>query len=555
MYSPLSPPALKQSDSKVNWGNLQRTTETLAIAKFTENSDGSSLIITSDVNGANRLHRELRFFMGPEQTPILHFPDWETLAFDHFSPHEDIISNRLATLHKASHLKNGIIIAALPTLLQRTLPRHHLAAHAFILQKGDKIRIDKLNVQLVQAGYHHVDAVREHGEFAVRGSIWDVFPTGSDSPFRIELFDDDIETIRSFDPETQLSKQQFDHIELLPAREYPLTDDAITHFRQQFRSQFSGNPRDCAIYEAISNGKPFPGTEYYLPLFYEQLDTFFDYLPEHCTVFIPNDIQEKFIKNWGDIEKRYEQLRYDRTRPLCTPSQLYLNQAQFFAKLKSHMQVRVSDELLDDKFGNYNFSRASLPNIQIESKEKQPLNKLKAFLDNVNYPILFTAESSGRRETLLDLLREIHITPHAIDSWTDFIATNSAQATHAICVAPLDHGLVLDDPELALIPEASLFGEQVMQRRLRNKQQTDVANLIHSLAELKIDAPVVHIQYGIARYKGLEVIETGDVKAEYLTLEYADKDKVYVPINSLHMISRYTGVDADHAKPNKLGSN
>ena len=556
-YSPLQPPARHAHDNKLTWGNLTQTAEALAIAQFAQSATSCTVVITSTIQEANRLQRELRFFLSTSDFPLLHFPDWETLAFDQLSPHEDIISQRLATLAQVQHLRQGIVIVALPTLMQRLLPKSYLDGHAFVLTKGQTIQLELLTTQLIDAGYHRVDQVRAHGEFAIRGSIWDVYPSGTQKPFRIELFDNEIDTIRSFDPETQLSDQHYNNIELLPAREYPLTKAAVTHFRQSFREQFSGNPRDCSIYESISNGESFPGCEYYLPLFYDELSDFFAYLPTHTHIFLPITLSDQYQHYWQDIQKRHEQLRHDLTRPLCTPQQLYLSHDELFTQLKQYPQIRVSHDHLANKPGNINFDAKKLPDITIASKSKQPLQKLQQLIMSTSQAILFTAETNGRRETLLDLLKEINIRPQTVASWADFLsATASSNSTQAfITVAPLDNGIQLQNPQLTLIPESELFGEQVMQRRLRKRQQTDIANMIHSLDELKIGSPVVHVTHGIAKYRGLKIIQTGSVEAEYLTLEYDGGDKVYVPIASLHLISRYTGPDTEHVHLNKLGNN
>ena len=555
-YSPLTPPTTQAHDHKVTWGNLTKTAEALAIAQFAQNSSCCNLIITSTIHEANRLRRELRFFLSDNQFPLLHFPDWETLAFDQFSPHEDIISQRLSTLHQAKHLTHGIIIAALPTLMQRVLPKNYLDGHAFILSVGQTVQLELLAEQLAHAGYLRVDQVRAHGEFAVRGAIWDIFPSGLDHPFRLEFFDNDIESIRSFDPETQLSSEHYQKIECLPAREYPLTQEAITRFRQNFREQFSGNPRLCPVYEAISNGASFPGCEYYLPLFYENLATFFDYLPSSTQVFMPLNLADQCQHYRHDIDKRYEQRRHDLSRPLCRPDQLYLNQDELFNALKPFTQIRITPESITDKPGHFNFNATDLPDVTIASKSKHPLQKLEQFIREQQRPILFTAESSGRRETLLDMLKQLHIQPSVTDSWKSFLKEASTnQSTIDITIAPIDHGLILTQIDLALIPESELFGEQVMQRRLRQRQQVDVANMIHSLDELKPGSPVVHIEHGIAQYRGLEIIKTGDIEAEYLMLEYDGGDKIYVPISSLHLISRYSGPDNEHVSLNRLGNN
>ena len=553
--SALHPPALSSHDTKISWGNLKDTAQALAMTCFNKNSSTCNVIITADVQEAARLQRELTFFLDADQ-PMHYFPDWEILPFDHFSPHEDIISERLKTLHQISRLTHGIILIALPTLLHRLLPKDYLESHVFLLEQGTTIQLDTLTKQLITSGYRRVELVREHGEFAIRGSIWDVYPAGSDLPFRIELFDNSIETIRTFDPDTQLSNQPCQSIELLPAREYPLTDDAITRFRQQFREQFSGNPRDCALYETISAGTPFPGSEYYLPLFYEQLNSFFDYIPKDAKLFMPDTIHQKIEHYWIELERRYDQLAHDLTHPICKPTQLFIRDDELFGLMKPYQHIRISSATLSDKAGHINFSDSTCPDLRIEHKAKLPLQKLKCFTEQYQGAVLFTAESTGRRETLLDLLRSINVYPHAVESWHEFLHHHALKKEPGswITIAPLDHGLLLDEPAITLIPEAALFGEQVLQRRLRNKQQTNAQDMIQSFSELKMGSPVVHLEHGIGRYQGLQVIQTGDISAEYLTLEYADNDRIYVPISAMHLINRYTGVDSDRVQLTKLGS-
>lgn len=552
-HSPLTPPRLTAQDTQVLWTSLLPTAQSLAIGQFAREQGGLSLVMTSSIHEANRLRRELSFFINNAELPILRYPDWETLAYDHFSPHEDIVSERLAVLHRARQLKTGIIIAAIPTLLHYTIPQSYLDQHACLFTQGDTIEMNALTQRFVTAGYLRVDQVREHGEFCIRGSICDVFPSGSDEPYRIEFFDNEIESIRAFDPDTQLSAETINQINLLPAREYPLTEDAISTFRQNFRDRFSGNPKDCGIYEVISEGRPFPGTEYYLPLFYEQLSTFFDYLPQQTTLFMPANVQTVVERFWDDISHRYDQLQHDLRRPICPPQDLFLSKDNFFAALKPHVQIRISEAKGDNQANERVFDNQSLPDISVNRKSKAPFERLNQFIKTFDGNLLITAESTGRREALLDQLKEAGITPRLLDSWQAFL--NQDDNTLNLTIAPLDHGLILQSPNRALIPEAVIFGEQVMQRRRRQKQTTEVENVIHSLGELKIGAPVVHLNHGVGRYLGLQVIETGGLKSEYMTLEYDGGDKIYVPINALHLISRYTGVDAEHARLNRLGNN
>lgn len=552
-YSPLSPPGLTAQDTQLNWTGLLPTAQSLAISQFACSQGGLSLVMTSSIHEANRLRRELEFFLSDNGTPVLTYPDWETLAYDHFSPHEDIVSERLAVLHQARQLKSGIIIAAIPTLLHYTIPQSYLDQHACLFTCGDMIELEALTQRFTTAGYLRVDQVREHGEFCIRGSICDIFPSGSNEPYRLEFFDNEIESIRAFDPETQLSAGTIKQINLLPAREYPLTPDAISTFRQNFRERFPGNPKDCGIYEVISEGRPFPGTEYYLPLFYKQLSTFFDYLPTHTTLFMPATTQSIVERFWDDITHRYDQLQHDLRRPICPPRDLFLSKDDFFTHLKRYTQIRISADSSNQQANVRQFDNNPLPDISVNRKSKTPFDRLSQFIQTFNGKLLITAESTGRRETLLDQLKEAQISPQLIHGWHEFLDPNSPPLS--MTIAPLDHGLILQQPDCALIPEAVIFGEQVMQRRRRQKQTTDVEHVIHSLGELKIGGPVVHLNHGVGRYQGLQVIETGGIKSEYMTLEYDGGDKIYVPISALHLISRYTGVDADHARLNKLGNN
>jgi len=550
-YSAQNPPTIGKNDNRLLWGGLPGASASLAISKLVGQHNAPLLIIAPDIHTASRYHRELGFFVGDTDLPILLFPDWETLPYDHFSPHEDIISDRLATLYKISTLKKGIVIAALPTLMHRVLPKVYLESHTFLLSVNEKLNLTTIKNQLASGGYRNVTEVMEHGEFAVRGSIIDIYPMGSKNPFRIELFDDEIESIRSFDPDTQRSLDKIHEIRLLPAHEYPLDEDGITHFRKAWRSRFEGNPLDSPTYQQMSEGNAIAGVEYYLPLFYEKTETLFDYLPEESILILDKTITEKAQEFWDEVSERYEQLRYDISRPLCTPRELFLPVDETFAQIKPFIQLCITESQIDDKQKNTQFSCKNPRNFSINHREKEPLKPLRDYLDQFDGRILFCAETTGRRETLLDLLQEIHITPKQYSSWQDFI---SEQTPVGITVAPLDRGLEMESPNVILIVESQLFGKQVMQRRLRDKREQDPNAIIRNLTELNIGSPIVHIDHGVGRYQGLQTIKTGDIEGEYLNIEYANNDKIYVPVASLHLISRYTGSDPENAPLQKLGS-
>ncbi|PNT88739.1 transcription-repair coupling factor [Coxiella burnetii] len=552
--SPLQPPIPRSIDNRLQWGNLKGDSVSLAISTLAEKNQGPLLLITPDVHSANYLHRSLPFFSSAD-TPILHFPDWETLPYDYFSPHEDIISERLLTLYRLPRLSSGIIISALPTLLQRLPPADHLEKNTFILSVGEKFSLQENRERLISAGYRSVQQVMEHGEYAQRGSIIDIYPMGSPLPYRIELFDDEVTSIRSFDPESQRSVEKIESVRLLPAREYPLTKEAITHFRQSWRAKFLGNPQEAPIYQQISEGEAAAGIEYYLPLFFETTQTFFSYLPKNTTVILFEKLETVAHQFWQEVEHRYEQLRHDLTRPLCPPSELFLSFEQLRIEIKNHTQIKISDAPIIGKTGQVNFATENFPPLLIDHKASQPFARLKNFLHEITAiqggRVLFCAETDGRRETLLEFLKEIDTTPQAVKNWRTFLAENTRVG---LTIAPLDKGVLLSSPPLAIISESQLFGEQIRQRRLEKERKIDPNLLIRNLTELHIGDPVVHIQHGVGRYLGLQTIKTSDQEAEYLTLQYADNDKIYVPVSSLYLISRYAGADASHAPLQKLGS-
>ncbi len=551
---PLNTTLPSQKDNRLSWGNLKGFCKSLAISDLAQKSKNVTLVITNTIHDANILRDELKFFC-PADLPISLFPDWETLPYDHFSPHQDIISERLLTLYRLAEMRQGIVIAAIPTLMHCILPKEYLFSSSFILSTNDKFDIEKTRNKLVHAGYRAVGQVMEHGEFTIRGSIIDIFPMGSNTPFRIELFDEDVESIRSFDPDSQRSLEKLKRIELLPAGEYPLTDDAITRFRQSWRAAFAGNPKEAPIYQQISEGESAAGAEYYLPFFYENTASFFDYLNEKTNVVLIGNVMESAQGFAKEIHERYEQLRYDVTRPLCPKEDIFLSPDQVFQKLKPFTQIKISTEKVPEKPGQINFASEVLPNISVDHKAKEPLKKLSSFIkmfsENKNAKILFCAESSGRRETLLELLKDNSIEAKTVENWQSFLAEKE---TISITTGGLTHGAAIISPPISIITESQLFGEKVKQRQHAKQRQLDPNLIIRNLTELSIGSPVVHINHGVGRYQGLETIKSGEQEAEFLTLAYADNAKIYVPVSSLHLISRYTGADAASAPLSKLGS-
>lgn len=540
-------PPLPAASGKQHWGNLPGAALSLAIAEAASNAKRFTLLLTADSQSAERLQEELAFF-APE-LPVLHFPDWETLPYDLFSPHQDIVSQRIATLYQLPELSHGVLVVPITTALHRLAPKRFLLGSSLVLDVGQKLDVEQMRLRLEAAGYRCVDTVYEHGEFAVRGALIDLFPMGSALPYRIDLFDDEIETLRTFDPENQRSIDKVESIRLLPAREFPLKKEAVTGFRARFRERFDVDFRRCPIYQDLSTGITPAGIEYYLPLFYEETATLFDYLPEDSQVFSLPGIEQAAEQFWNDVRNRYEERRVDPERPLLPPAELFMPVEDCFARLKLWPRVVASQQDVEPGIGRERFPAQPLPELAIESKASEPLGKLRQFLDGFPGRVLFTAESAGRREVLLELLARLKLRPQEVEGWGGFLAS---EGRLAIAIAPLDEGLLLD--EVALVAESPLFGQRVMQRRRREKSRDAGDNVIKNLTELREGAPVVHIDHGVGRYQGLVTLEIEGQAQEFLLLQYADEAKLYVPVASLHLIARYTGSDDALAPLHKLGS-
>jgi len=540
-------PPLPAASGKQHWGNLPGAALSLAIAEAANNAKRFTLLLTADSQSAERLQEELAFFA--PQLAVLHFPDWETLPYDIFSPHQDIVSQRIAALYQLPELSHGVLVVPITTALHRLAPKRFLLGSSLVLDVGQKLDVEQMRLRLEAAGYRCVDTVYEHGEFAVRGALIDLFPMGSPLPYRIDLFDDEIETLRTFDPENQRSIDKVESIRLLPAREFPLKKEAVTGFRARFRERFDVDFRRCPIYQDLSTGITPAGIEYYLPLFYEETATLFDYLPEDSQVFSLPGIEQAAEQFWSDVRNRYEERRVDPERPLLPPAELFMPVEDCFARLKLWPRVVASQQDVEPGIGRERFTAQALPELAIEAKASEPLGKLRRFLDEYAGRVLFTAESAGRREVLLELLARLKLRPQEVEGWEEFLGS---QERLAITIAPLDEGLQLDD--VALVAESPLFGQRVMQRRRREKSRDGGENVIKNLTELREGSPVVHIDHGVGRYQGLVTLEIEGQAQEFLLLQYAEDAKLYVPVASLHLIARYTGSDDALAPLHRLGS-
>jgi transcription-repair coupling factor (superfamily II helicase) len=495
------------------------------------------VVLTASAFEAQRLMDEIPYFDKDIQVHLL--PDWETLPYDVFSPHPDLTSERLATLYQLSQNQSNVVIVPMATALLRLPPVSYLAAHTFMLKKGQKLDVDALRNQCAQAGYHHVSQVMGPGEFSVRGGLVDLYPMGSAFPYRIDLFDDEIETIRTFDIDTQRSVYPVPEIRMLPAREFPMDEAAITRFRSQFREYFEGDPQRAKIYKDVSKGTPSGGVEWYLPLFFEQTATLFDYLPAQTVLCLHGDLDKAAQIFWADANSRYKLMAYDAEKPILRPESLLQKADEFFKQTHAFALVYQQLEL-----------QKMLPAVDVDRRAEHPLHKLQGFISQFDGRVLIAAESLGRRETIAQLFTEHGVTFSLAEDWAGFAQSNFPVM---LGVAPLHQGLV--DGDKAVITEAELYASTVRQQRRRNQEKArNAEGMLKDLSELRLDDPVVHEQHGVGRYKGLVNIDFGEGETELLLIEYFGDDKLYVPVSQLFLISRYSGGPPESAPLHRLGS-
>lgn len=550
--SQASLPLPSVAGERIFWGNINQTGGAWAIASAARNSGRPVLAITPDSTRAISLEEELRFFLkGDQSVEIMHFPDWEILPYDAFSPHQDIISQRLETLYKLPGIQHCVLIISVTTLMHRMSPRSFLESNCLVIKRGDYFPLEEKRQQLEQAGYRCVDTVLEHGEFAVRGALMDIYPMGTEHPYRIDLFDDEIDTLREFDPETQRSTEQVDQIELLPGHEFPMDKASRDAFRARFRDTFDVDFRDCPLYQDITQGMASPGIEYYLPLFFPETASLLEHLPKQTTVVQCQGVQEAIDHFWKDVSERYDNRRVDPLRPLLPPHHVMMPPEELNSRLLDYPRAKFHKETLSERQGRFNLLSRPLPDLTLNAKADNPLAPLAGFIAS-GPRILLVSESAGRREALLEMLAPAQIKPIEFASWNSF---QSRDETLGITIGTLEAGLYLVKENIALIPESLLLGQRVIQKRRRkgsSDYQTD--QVIRNLTELREGAPVVHIDHGVGRYRGLQTLSVDQQQAEFLTLEYASEARLYVPVASLHLIARYTGTDDALAPLHRLGS-
>ncbi len=561
----------QSSHSRPRYRNLVGSSDALALAQFAQ-SHTPLIIISDSALEAQRLLEEIPFFAPELRVHLL--PDWETLPYDHFSPHQDLISERLATLHHIRAQAFDIVVVPVTTALYPLPPVEYLAAYTFFLQRGGQLNIDQLRGQMTLAGYSHVQQVLTPGEYCVRGGIIDLFPMGSVLPYRLDLFDNEIESIATFDVDTQRTLYPVPEIRLLPAREFPLDEKGQTTFRQNFRDRFEGDPSKSRIYKDVSKGIAPNGIEYYLPLFFQQTATLFDYLPPNATLCLHHDVDAAIHQFSLDAASRYRLLRGDPQHPVLEPKELFMDGEQFFIRVKDFARIDIVDHVSvtpeqagaqsnatldsrlsgnDEKTGKSlnHCPTAAIPPIAVDRRAEVPTQKFEDFLRGYAGRTLLLAESLGRREIMSGYLKEYGLTPAVCEDYAGFL---NGKDKFMLGVGPVQIGFALPDESIAIVTETELYAAQPRSRANRTAKKSNVEGMLRDLSELKPGDPVVHEQHGIARYHGLVNLDLGEGENEFLLLVYAGDDKLYVPVSQLHVISRYSGGAPEAAPLHKLGS-
>lgn len=563
MSSPTLPvPPLPKAGQQRAWWRAPASTSALAfhIAAAASAHAGPVLVVARDNHAAHQLESDLHTLLGHDrELPVLPFPDWETLPYDRFSPHPDIVSQRLATLNRLPALERGIVVVPVQTLMQRLAPRRHVVGGSFDVKVGQRLDLEAEKLRLEAAGYRNVPQVFDPGDFAVRGGLLDVYPMGAEQPYRIELLDDEIDTIRTFDPESQRSLDRIEAIHLLPGRELPMDEQSVKRALDALRERFDLDTRRSALYQDLKAGHAPAGIEYYLPLFFGEgrkggTSTLFDYLDGDVLAVLGDGAAEASDQFWANTGQRYEQRRHDVERPVLPPEELYLPPDALRERLNQLQRIEVCGERHAQRERAQALGDQPAPSLPIAAKDAPPADALARFLRHYPGRVLIAADSPGRREALLELLQAGGLRPDTIAGWRDFLApTTGAPPKFALAVAPFDDGFAISEPALTVLTERQLFPERASQPRRRTRAAREPEAIIRDLGELAEGDPIVHEDHGVGRYRGLVTLDAGGTPGDYLEIEYAKGDRLYVPVAQLHLISRYSGASPENAPLHSLG--
>jgi len=548
------------------YARLAGSADALALARLA-GTDQPLAVIASTALDAQRVVEEIAWFAPGLRVCLL--PDWETLPYDQFSPHQDLVSERLATLYRIQRGDFDIAVVPAPTALGRLCPPAYIAARTFLLGTKERLDLEKLKAQLVTAGYEHVTQVVAPGEVCFRGGLIDLYPMGSALPYRLDLDDDVVDAIKTFDVDTQRTLYGVKEIRMLPAREFPLDEPGRARFRSRWRELFEGDPSKKRLYRDVSNGVPAAGVEYYLPLFFEALATIFDYLPAGTTLALHGDVSAAVQDFWRETASRHKMAGGDPDRPLLPPRELFVPAEEFFVRAKDFARIDLA-AFSEEEMGSDPFPAATstdsrkgsdpisdpvisrpLPPVAVERRANDPLTALKDLVQGSGLRVMVAAESPGRRETMASYFAEYGLKPAACTSFEEFLAS---EASFLLCVSPLSHGFIAPDEKWAIVTEAELYAGVVRRRARTAEKRTSVEGMLRDLSELKVGDPVVHEQHGIGRFQGLSTLNVEEGQAEFLLLEYEGGDKLYVPVAQLGVIGRYSGAQPEEAPLHKLGS-
>ena len=520
-----------------------RSAALTALVQLARGQKRMAVLICANAFDVARLSQEIEWLDPTLKVSCL--PDWETLPYDTMSPHADLVSERLETLYNLTSsdmdARPDLLIAAASTAAQRFAPKSYVAGNTFFFRTGQSVSTGKLEADLTAAGYGRVEQTMAPGEFAVRGGIVDIFPMGADSPLRLDLFDDEIDAIRSFDPETQRSTGSVDRIRILPGHEFAFDEDARNRFRAAWRAAFPGDPNKCPVYTDVGSGICSPGIEYYLPLFFEETGSLADYLPENALFITLGETRDAIDAFMRQTEERYRFLSHDKERPALPPEKLFDKADSFFDAIApfGRISLKAPETGIEES-------------LTIERSAKDPAAKLKDFIAKRRMEkmrVLVVATGSGRAARLQELLRDGIREPDQVASFEEFV---TGKEDVAITVGPLSGGFVLAQEKIAVVTETELYNTRALVRR-RHGRTTNVEAIIRDVSELREGDPIVHAAHGVGRYHGLETIETDEGPAEFVRIDYANDAKLFVPVSQLNLISRYTGADNEHAPLNSLG--
>ena len=527
--------------SSTQWSNLSGCSKSLILSEFSSNYDGLTVLLCTSTKEAMDYEAELNVF-NPE-LKVFSFPDWETLPYDYFSPHQDIISNRIRTLYNLNKKSSGVIIIPISTFLTKVAPTQYITSKTFIFKLGDTINLIDFKHRLDFSGYRHVKQVIEHGEYSVRGSIIDLFPMASSLPLRLELFDDELESIRTFDPETQITVDKAESIEVLPAKEFPLDDDAIALFRTNMRTLFGDSGRNSVIYDQITKRQVFAGVEYYIPLFFKEMTGLFSYFNQQHQYFITDNVHDAALDYIKQYEHRYDQYKHNQERPLLPPDELLFS----FDTIAKETKKAIL--LTDKQTSAFEFNTQN--SLFIASDDRSSIEQFATFIDAFDGRAVVISESEGRQEVLTQKLSDYKISFKRKQNWQDVLQSSNKLS---LITGVIDEGCFLEDKNLLIISEFYLTGYKPRQSARKTKRTLDSESIIHNLSDLKEGDAIVHIDHGVGRYQGLNILNINGQDAEFVTLIYQDDDKLYVPVGYLHLIARYSGASHETAPINRLGT-